>query len=242
MDLPGKPKAFSVERDRGITPVRNRSTDMGEIVMVRHGQANTGAETEEDYDRLSELGHRQARWLGDWLRTHEQPFDRTIRGTMRRHRETAEAMGFAAAEGDARLNELDYFALARDRLVHHGVEPPRTQEDFATHVPGTFTAWHRAEIAGGEPFAAFESRIGTVLAEASMPGRRLLCVTSGGVIAMALRLALGLDPERLAHVLLPIHNSSLHRLRVRPDGIYLSAFNAIPHLDPPDRAAARTFL
>ena len=215
---------------------------MGEIVMVRHGQANSGAETEEDYDRLSDLGHVQARWLGDWLEAHEAPFDRVVRGTMRRHRETAEGMGFAEAEGDGRLNELDYFALARDRMVHHGVRPPESPEDFVTHMPETFAAWHRAEIAGTEPFAGFEARIGTVLAEASAPGRRLLCVTSGGVIAMALRLCLGLDIARLAQVLLPIHNASLHRFRVREEGIFLSSFNAIPHLEAPDRAHARTFL
>ncbi|GGL51427.1 histidine phosphatase family protein [Wenxinia marina] len=215
---------------------------MGEIVMVRHGQANTGAATEEEYDRLSPLGHRQAGWLGEWLRANEAPFDAVLSGTMRRHRETAEAMRFPPQQADERLNELDYFALARDLQVHRQVPPPGTPEDFADHVPQTFAAWHAAEIAGAEPFASFEARVRDVLDEAATPGRRVLCVTSGGVIAMAMRLALGLDPERLAHVLLPIHNSSLHRFRVREGGTYLSAFNAIPHLDPPDRASARTFL
>ena len=37
---------------------------MGEVVLVRHGQANSGATDEESYDRLSDLGHQQARWLG----------------------------------------------------------------------------------------------------------------------------------------------------------------------------------
>ena len=37
---------------------------MGEIVLIRHGQANSHATTEEDYDRLSPLGHDQARWVG----------------------------------------------------------------------------------------------------------------------------------------------------------------------------------
>ena len=215
---------------------------MGEIVLVRHGQANSRADNEDDYDRLSELGHAQAAWLGDWLRATGETFDAVLSGSLRRHRETAEAMGFPPQQADARLNELDYFALARDLQVHRQVPPPGSPEDFANHVPQTFAAWHAAEIAGSEPFASFEARVREVLDEAAEPGRRVLCVTSGGVIAMAMRLALGLDPERLAHVLLPIHNSSLHRFRVREGGTYLSAFNAIPHLDPPDRASARTFL
>jgi phosphohistidine phosphatase SixA len=46
---------------------------MGELVLIRHGQANSAANDEDGYDRLSDLGHQQARWLGDWLRAHEAP-------------------------------------------------------------------------------------------------------------------------------------------------------------------------
>ena len=79
---------------------------MGEIILVRHGQANSQATTEEDYDRLSDLGHVQAKWLGEWMRAHDQRFDHVVSGTMRRHRETVRGMGFEADE-DARLNELE---------------------------------------------------------------------------------------------------------------------------------------
>jgi len=217
-------------------------TKMGEIVMVRHGQANTGATSEAEYDRLSHLGHQQAEWLGDWMRLHESPFDHVLTGTMRRHRETARGMGVAADHRDERLNELDYFALARDIEITHGLAQPASEQDFAAHIPQTFKAWHAAEITGAEPFAGFEARIRTVLDEAAEPGRRVLCVTSGGVIAMALRLALDLDPERLAQVLLPIYNSSIHRFRVLDTGTFLSSFNAIPHLDPPDRRDSRSWI
>ena len=69
---------------------------MGEITLVRHGQANSSATTEEDYDRLSELGHQQAEWLGEWMQGHEKPFDHVLSGTLRRHRETVAGMGFLA--------------------------------------------------------------------------------------------------------------------------------------------------
>ncbi|SHI81586.1 histidine phosphatase family protein [Wenxinia saemankumensis] len=213
---------------------------MGEIVLVRHGQANSGATSEAEYDRLSELGHRQAGWLGEWLRAHDAPFDTVHTGTMRRHLETAAAMGVEGSSDD-RLNELDYFALARDMQVRHGLAPPGPDE-WPDHVVATFNAWHLAEIEGTEPFAAFEARVAAVLDEAAQPGRRVLCVTSGGVIAMALRLALGLDADRLARVLLPIHNTSIHRFRVRAGGTHLAQFNATPHFDPPERQPSRTWL
>lgn len=215
---------------------------MGELYLVRHGQANSGATTEADYDRLSDLGHQQAAYLGDWLRAHEDPFDLVIAGGMRRHRQTAESMGFPPDQFDDRLNEMDYFSLARDIEVNHGLPQPNSEDDFAKHIPQTLTAWHGAMINGAEPFAQFESRIHDALRAAYAPDRRILCVSSGGVIAMVMRMALGLSPESMAHVLLPVYNSSLHRFRLRPDGTYLVAFNAIPHLDLPERAAARTHL
>ena len=38
---------------------------MVELTIVRHGQANTGATDEKSYDKLSDLGRQQARWLGE---------------------------------------------------------------------------------------------------------------------------------------------------------------------------------
>ena len=215
---------------------------MGELYLVRHGQANAGATTEEGYDRLSDLGHRQARLLGAWMRDHETPFDLILSGDMRRHRETAEGMGVTPDHIDPRLNEMQYLALVRDMEVNHGVAPPIGPDDFADHIPQTLAAWEQATIQGSEPFATFEARIAEALAEAAKPGKRVLCVTSGGVISMVMRGALGLNTDQMAHVLLPIYNSSLHRFRIRPEGTFLMTFNGIPHLDPPELAALRTHL
>ena len=215
---------------------------MGELYLVRHGQANSGATTEEDYDRLSDLGHAQAKLLGQWMHEHEAPFDLTLAGTMRRHRETASGMGVTPDSFDERLNEMEYFALARDMQVHHNVAPPASPEDFAVHMPQTLAAWEQATINGSEPFAVFETRILSALAEAAKPGKRVLCVTSGGVISMVMRGALGLSTDQMAHVLLQIYNSSLHKFRIRPEGTFLTAFNAVPHLDPPHLADHRTHL
>lgn len=213
---------------------------MGELYLVRHGQANSGATTEADYDRLSPLGHTQAILLGNWMRAHEDPFDLVLSGTMRRHRETADGMGYAPELFDERLNEMEYFALARDMQVHHDIAPPITSEDFVTHMPQTLAAWEQATINGIESFATFQARITDALAEAAKPGKRVLCVTSGGVISMVMRAALGLGTKQMAQILLPIFNSSLHKFRIRPEGTFLSAFNAIPHLDPPNLSDHRT--
>jgi broad specificity phosphatase PhoE len=211
---------------------------MGEIILVRHGQANSTATDEESYDRLSDLGAQQAAWLGEWLEDRGERFDLVLSGSLKRHLATAAAMG-QAPEIDPRLNEMDYFNLSRALTETRG-DGPQGQSDFAVHIADVMEAWHRAEILGNETFAAFEARVTSVLAEAAEPGRRVLCVTSGGVIGMMIRSLLRLDPTRMAHVLLPILNTSVHRVEVMPHGTILAGFNATPHLDAPDRAHART--
>ncbi len=213
---------------------------MGQLYLVRHGQANSHATTEEDYDRLSELGHKQATLLGQWVDTHEAPFDLVISGTMQRHVETANGMGFTPNHKDSRLNEMNYFALVHEMQRIHGLTPPSTSDDFAVHMPQTFTAWEQGSIAGSEPFSAFETRIRSALSDLAHPGKRVLCVTSGGVIAMAMRASLGLGITQTAQILLPIYNSSLHRFHVRAQGHVLASFNTIPHLDHPDQSGHRT--
>ena len=211
---------------------------MGEIILVRHGQANSTATDEAGYDRLSDLGRQQAAWLGDWLRDREDRFDLVLSGSLNRHLGTAEAMGHRP-EIDPRLNEMDYFTLSRALTEARGTGPA-TQGDFAAHIADVMEAWHRAEIFGTETFDAFEARVTGVLTEAAAPGRRVLCITSGGVIGMVIRHLLRLDPTRMAHVLLPILNTSVHRVQVMPHGTVLAGFNATPHLDRADRAHART--
>lgn len=208
---------------------------MGEIILVRHGQANSAARDEAGYDKLSEAGHQQARWLGDHFNDREAPFDKVISGTLRRHRETAAGMGYHDPIIDPRLNEMDYFNLGAALHEVHGVPMPGP-DDFADHITQVMQAWHRAEIKGVETFASFEERVTGILTEAAQPGVRVLCITSGGVIGMVMRHLLQLDPTRLAHVLLPIMNTSVHRVHVIPQGAILGSFNAVPHLDHPDRA------
>ena len=211
---------------------------MGEIILVRHGQANSAATTEEDYDQLSPLGWSQTKRLGDWMRAHDYGFDHVVSGTLRRHRETAQSMGFTGDE-DSRLNEIDYYRLSASLLERKG-EPLPVHDTFADHMPKVFAAWKKAEIEGSETYEAFESRIAELLAEAAVPGRRVLCVTSGGVIGMVMRQVLELDLMKLSKVMLPIWNSSIHRLHVRDSETVLAGYNAIPHLEGPDYADART--
>lgn len=215
---------------------------MSHITLIRHGQANSKATDEENYDRLSPLGHQQAAWLGEHLRDTRDFHPRIYCGTLRRHRETAEGLGFKEElHRDERLNELDYFQLAKLLEAQQGVPYPTEQHEFVGHLPAVFNAWQSDEILDPpETFAAFEGRISAALSEIADGDGPALVVTSGGVIASTMRRALGLDVTSMARLALATMNASIHRLF--PVGGHMTPvlFNAVPHLDLPDRHHART--
>ncbi|WP_185970142.1 SixA phosphatase family protein [Tepidimonas alkaliphilus] len=62
---------------------------MGTLYWVRHAQASLGA---EDYDRLSSLGQRQAQRLGEHWRAWGIKLTQVWTGTLRRHRQTWQAL------------------------------------------------------------------------------------------------------------------------------------------------------
>ncbi len=213
---------------------------MGEITLVRHGQANSAATNEADYDRLTELGHQQAAWLGTWIQAHDGPFDSVYSGSLRRQRETVAGMGFADVSVDERLNEITYYDLAAEMDAKGLAAPRKGPDDFAVHFPATLTAWRDGKITGGETYANYSDRVQAVIREAAQPGKRILCVTSGGIIARAVAHILHLDIPRMAQIALPILNTSVHRIHVTPQGPILGTFNSAPHLDHTDRLTART--
>lgn len=216
---------------------------MTEIILVRHGQANSHATDEESYDKLSDLGHQQARWLGAHMATTNPHFDRVITGTLSRQADTARSMGYEITTQDARLNELNYFATARALEDQHGLAAPQSPQEYAAHLPKLMAYWQDDTLADApETFTAFHDRTSSAIEEAcALPGRTLM-VTSGGVIGMVLRHVLSLDNGGLSKVMLQTMNSSFSRVEYIHDHLMLGGFNATPHLDLPDRAHARTFV
>jgi broad specificity phosphatase PhoE len=219
---------------------------MSFVTLVRHGQANTQARDEETYDRLSDLGWQQARWLGAHLTGAGERFARVYTGTLRRHIETAEGIAAdcaAAPVQDPRLNEMAYFTMAQRLEEQHGIPMPGEREAFITHVDQLFTYWQEGKLEDiPESFQDFETRVQDALSEIAAGEGRALVVTSGGLISMAMRLILRLDTHAMAHMCLAIENSSLHRVQPLSTGLAMTQFNAIPHLDTPERQHARTHL
>jgi broad specificity phosphatase PhoE len=219
---------------------------MSFITLVRHGQANSSARDEGSYDRLSDLGWQQARWLGGYFQQTGEKFARVYCGTLRRHRETAEGIApvsLVPLVEDARLNEMAYFDMAHLMVEQHGIAIPNDREGFILHLPQLLTLWRDGDLVGApEDWHTFETRVTEALTDIAAGDGRALVVTSGGRIGMALRIVMGLDLPAMAHACLAIENSSLHRIQPLATGLALTQFNALPHLDTPERQHARSHL
>ena len=217
---------------------------MTELTLIRHGQAQTGAQDAAGYDRLSALGHEQARWLGEHI--HETGgFDLVLSGTLTRQVDTARSLGLmdTPLDTDGRLNELDYFGISRSLHAKHGVPFPKHGESFATHVPRVLEIWRNGDIHSGlETYDAFRARIEGAVEDAAGRDGRVLLVTSTGVIATLAAIALGLGTEMKSKMFLRVAHTSVHKFELRAGDLHLTQFGATPHLDRPDRRHARTHM
>jgi broad specificity phosphatase PhoE len=215
---------------------------MTEITLIRHGQANTGARNEADYDRLSPLGMQQARWLGEHF-NQTGGFDRVLSGTLKRQQQTAECINLSERPHglDPRLNELDYFTLSQVLEDRQGIPFPDTPEAFAAHVPQVLEIWRQGHAGPEhESYDGFRTRVLGVMEDAAADGPGAVLVTSTGVIATLCALALGLEAVMKARMFLKVLNTSVHRFEFHDGTLHLNQFGATPHLDLPARHNART--
>lgn len=231
---------------------------MGQLIIVRHAQASFGT---DDYDRLSELGFQQARWVGEALREQGLEADRFAMGAMRRHRETMESllvgMGVEReVEVLPGLDEYDGGAVAEAFRAAREAEgaplgaiDPTDRRAHFRMLREALTAWRRGELdAFGtgvyETYAAFEERVEAARAALCDParGETVLAVSSGGPISQIIARTLEASHRAAIELNLQARNTGISRFMFsRSGGFFLSSFNAVPHLERPDRASALTY-
>ena len=103
---------------------------MPEITLVRHGQAKQNATSEEDYDRLSELGRTQAKWVGEHFRKLKLSYDVIVTGTLTRQIDTQILMDVETkmpVVRDERFNEIRLYDLAGLLKNQFGIDFPKDE-------------------------------------------------------------------------------------------------------------------
>ncbi len=223
---------------------------MSIIYLVRHAQASFGT---ENYDRLSDLGRQQSRWLGEHFAGRGLRFSRVLAGTLTRQRDTAReilaAMGAPAPDAVERHAGLDEYPAEALYRAYAGRDPLAHQradfKDYWRTFRAAMQAWARDDLADvPETWEMFGARIREALAAATAGTQRdeaVLVVSSGGAIGRAVA-DITESPARVAIELnLQFRNTGYCELLASGDTRRLLSFNNLPHLDAPERRAAVTF-
>lgn len=222
---------------------------MGTTYLVRHGQASFGA---ADYDQLSPRGREQALRLGRYWRDRGLRFDAVLRGTLRRHAQTldgiAEGLGQPLpAQPWPGLNEYDSEALVR---AHHPAPLPPVDgpEGYKQHfrlLRQALLRWMDGELtpAGMPAFRDFRAGVVAALDHVAQahPQGRVLVVSSGGPISVALGHVLATPAGTTVELNMRLRNSAICELAGTRDGHRMMSFNHLPHLDLPGDAALHTW-
>jgi broad specificity phosphatase PhoE len=220
---------------------------MPTVLLVRHGQASFGT---DDYDVLSEVGHRQAAIVAASLAERGYRADRFISGTLRRQRETAAAftaLGAPELEIEPRWDEFDsedillHHAEAAIHLDHRGDGEPPTNRAFQAILEVAQSEWvaHAERSPTTQTWPDFSGAVTAGFADLAAQlssGETAIVVTSGGAIA-ALLCHLWDTPPALFPTLNRVTvNASVTKLAIGPTGTNVISFNDHSHLESVDRA------
>lgn len=218
---------------------------MGQLLLVRHGQASWDG---EDYDVLSETGHRQGERLGAALAARGIRPDLLVSGGMRRHRETLDnlvagaRLGSVSVEVDADWDEYDHVSMLAQVPTSFAGERP-TPAEFQTWMEQATDRWIRGEHAEDyhEPFAAFTGRVEAALHRA-VGGNHgtTVVVTSGGPISWVCASLLGGGASLWSRLNVVCVNAGVTKLVTGRRGVTLVSFNEHTHLEGvPDQLTYR---
>jgi len=210
------------------------------LLLVRHGQASFGA---ADYDQLSPLGEEQSRLLGASLAGRGVRPDLVLRGSMKRHRQTATAAvagaGWVAdvVEDDG-WDEFDHLSTLGDVTLFEEVEG-ESYDDRVRRFEETIDRWASGQHDDDyrESFPAFRERVTAAfdrVLERLEPKQTAVVFTSGGPVSwVTATLADGGLPAwtRLSKVVV---NSSVTKVLSGRRGTSLITFNDHSHLEGGD--------
>ena len=213
---------------------------MGQLYLVRHGQASLGA---ADYDQLSTLGAQQSRRLGEYWRAQGITFDAVITGSLRRHAQTlANIQEGLHTQHEALiwsgLNEYDSEAVIQ--AVHTGeLAKPTTPEGYKQYfrlLRDGLAQWMAGVVSpqGMPSYSHFVHGVTSALDHIRKEhDGNVLLVSSGGPIATAVAHVLRASPETSIELNMRLRNSAVSEFSFNAKRHNLISFNGVQHLETP---------
>lgn len=216
------------------------------LILLRHAQGSLGT---DDYDRLSERGHAQARLLGEHV---QQIYGSApvVRGGLRRHRETAERIAAEHSIDEA----LDEYRV--DHLLEAAFDPssaldlqrPSDQaladpvaylQTFLDLFPEVLEAWQSERLACpvNGAWSGFDARVreagDRLVGRAQNDGGAVVAVTSAGVISTLVARLTGRELAWQRTLNIALYNASVTELVRSDDGTWRAErMNCVAHLQP----------
>ena len=210
---------------------------MSMLYLVRHGQASAGT---HDYDRLSPLGQRQSRLLGQWWTAQGFAPDIAWHGSLKRQRDTAQ-LALSSLDPTLQpdmhegLNEYDHRII--DTHFGGGAQSDNpeslTFEDYVDIMQRWRDHQEHPDLPHIEPWPSFAMRgWQTVQNLHSEQSDKLHHVffTSGRVIATLVAAILDLDFSHTVDAIWRIRNTSITTVHFDGNHARLVDFNTVPHL------------
>ncbi|KGE04772.1 histidine phosphatase family protein [Pseudohaliea rubra] len=215
---------------------------MATIYLVRHGQASFGT---DDYDRLSELGVRQAERVGEYFRDHGIVLDGAYCGSLKRQRHTAERVlaaqpaevaltedaRFDEVRNDEHLEHLLPIVLKDNEQLQAVVERGlKSSKDYQKVIDAVFNYWvsDACDVPAIQSWRDYSGGVREALKQVMVReggGKTVAVFTSGGTIATIVAGVLGLDGSHAYKFYEPVFNCSVTQLFYSRERVSLSYFN-----------------
>ncbi len=230
---------------------------MSQLLLIRHGQATP---FEDDTDRLSALGERQARAVGEFLAVSRTVPSRVVHGPLVRQTRTAllaaEAAGgnwplaetlpgLAEYDGDGLIRLLapklaeqdaEFATLLQNAEALRENELPDRNRAFQKMLERLLDVYLSGEPGHPEveSWKEFQARVRAALNDilGSEGGSTVLAFTSGGVIGSVVAGVLGAPDASALKLNWRVRNASVTRLTFGPGRVSLDSFNETGHLGP----------
>jgi broad specificity phosphatase PhoE len=233
---------------------------MSRLFLVRHGQASF---LEQNYDKLSEIGEKQSRRLGEYWSRSGLMFRHVYSGPRARQRETARIVGQAYNRAGLLWPEVkslpEFDEYAGERVMESSLpvlveSSPQVRElkraflnaggtqekhkSFQRLFEAVIGKWVSGEIRVDqvEPWPEFCARVHrglSLICGSNGRGEKVAVFSSGGPIGVTVQRALNLSSESTLKVAWMARNCSFSEFLFSGERFTLSSFNEVPHLDDP---------
>ena len=217
---------------------------MGQIYLVRHGQASLGA---DNYDQLSPLGTLQSARLGAYFKESAIFFEAAYVGTLVRQQHTlTELVRGLGVENlfitsQPALNEYDSAAVIKS-VCEQDIPKASTREGYKAYfklLRVGLLSWMQGKTkpVGMPSFKEFESNLINTLnhIETHHTGN-VLVVSSGGPISTLISHLLDTSDSGRVELNLQLRNTCVSELQYTKNRARVISFNSLNHLSLPTYA------